>query len=97
MNNPQDLLDALRRNPETFGDSFHTPLTFQEEFLLNGLEQDLREKVNSMLELALAGQAEIDLSTERRNQVMELTYLQRIVFNLLTQRGSLVHGRDCMN
>lgn len=97
MNNPQDLLEKLRRNPETFGESFHNPLTFQEEFLLNSLEQDLREKVNSLLDLALAGHAEIDLSNEQRSQVMELTSLQKIVLKLLTQRGSLAHGRDSLN
>lgn len=97
MKNPQDLLDSLRQNPESFGDSFHTPLTFQEEFLLNGLEQDLREKVNSLLDLALAGHAEIDLSQDSRNQIMSLTYLQKIVLDLLRHRGSLAHGRECLN
>jgi hypothetical protein len=97
MNNLQELIDNLRMNPETFGDSFHNPLTFQEEFVLNGIEQDLREKVHALLDLALAGHAEIDLSSDQRKQVMELNSLHKTVFNLLNLRGSLVQGRDCLN
>jgi hypothetical protein len=97
MKNPQNLLDELRRNPESFGHSFHTPLTFREEFLLNGLEQDLREKVHAMLDLAMAGHTEMDLSHEQRDQVMELSRLHKTIFNLLVKRGSLAHGRDGLN
>ena len=97
MKNSKNLLDDLRRNPHSFGDSFSTPLTFKEEFLLNGLERDLRAKVDALLDLALAGNADIEFSSDQRKQVMELAFLQNVILRLLTERGSIDHGRDSLN
>jgi hypothetical protein len=97
MNTPEELLDEFRRNPDSIGETFNNPLSFKEEFLLNGLENDLRERVHALLDLALAGDADIDLSEAQRREVMELTRIQKSIFNLLRERGSISHGRTCAN
>ncbi|HHG84052.1 MAG TPA: hypothetical protein ENJ82_04820 [Bacteroidetes bacterium] len=97
MRNPEQILNELRRNPDSLASAFHNPLTFQEEFILSQIEKELGEKVHAMLDLALASGAEISLSQVEREQVMECTVFQKTILNLLRERGSLKGGRLSMN
>ena len=97
MIQPENLLEALRRNPETLGTSFQNPLSFQEEMMLVKLEKELGHKVHEILDLVLAANAEIILSDEKRAQVIELSYFQKAISHLLTTRGSLRSGNTSLN
>ncbi|MEM0997787.1 MAG: hypothetical protein AAGN35_11925 [Bacteroidota bacterium] len=97
MKKLEDLLEEFLRDPHSLGRTFSNPLSFPEEFMLNRLEDDLSRRVHALLDLALAGSAEIFLNAEQRKQVMELSRFQKSVRQLLQERGSLLEGAQSMN
>ena len=98
MKSFEKILKEIKEDPKMLDKAFGERLTLKEEFMLGRLESDLAQKVNAILHRAMAGTGpEIVMSDWERTNVLEMTRLQRLIHNLLVERGSLRSGLDCMN
>ena len=97
MKTPQEILQAFIQHPENLANSFSNPLTFQEELLLNRLEEDLARKVDVLLELAFAGGTEIAMGQKQRDYIMDMMRFRKVIVNLISDRGRLSATPSALN
>lgn len=90
MSEAENIIRRFVAKPEKLAESFHTPLLFQEEHMLRGLEQELGARVSRILERTMAGaEAEMHIPAEDQAYVREINRLRRAIHAILLSQGTL--------
>lgn len=95
-----DILAAmgdLDQMPELLRSAFPGPISFQEERMLQSLDQELQLRVGMMLDSALDGEVLIQVSEADRRNIREMNAVRRVLREILLHKGMAAEVAQSFN
>lgn len=94
----QHILQKVNCDSQALQATFGPRLSQKDELMLSQLSEEIKQKVDAMLETALAGiEPEIMLSQSDKSQIMELNAIRKSIHQLIQEYGSMGEWQSLSN